>query len=119
MHDRILKGLSSLHSLSSEQELSSFLRGLKPTARFLWQAYQSSVVKIAYTKPTIQAAYMLRYFPHYAEVTRVVLDKLYRQRVLSFHEELLHVNLFGCGPAPEPCGIMRLPKRRFPIWQKT
>jgi hypothetical protein len=32
MHDIILKGLSSLHGLSSEQELSNFLRGLRSTA---------------------------------------------------------------------------------------
>ncbi len=114
MHDIILKRLSSLHGLSSEQELSGFLRGLKPTARFLWKAYQSSVVNISYTKPTIQAAYMLRYFPHYAEVTRVALDELYMQGVLPFQEELLYVNLFGCGPAPELCGIMQFLKSRFP-----
>lgn len=114
MHNIILKRLSSLHGLSSEQELSGFLRGLKPTVRFLWEAYQSSVVNISYTKPTIQAAYMLRYFPQYAEVTRVVLNELSMQGVLPFQEERLYVNLFGCGPAPELCGIMRFLKNHFP-----
>jgi hypothetical protein len=103
MHDIILKGLSSLHGLSSEQELSCFLRELKPTARCLWKAYQSNVANVSYRKQTIQAAYMLRYFPHYAEVTRIALDELFVQGVLPFQEELLYVNLFGCGPAPELC----------------
>jgi hypothetical protein len=114
MHNIILQGLSSLHGLSSEQELSGFLRGLKPTARFLWQAYRSNIVNISYRKQTVQAAYMLRYFPRYAEVTRVALDELYMQGVLPFQDELLYVNLFGCGPAPELCGIMQFLKSRFP-----
>jgi hypothetical protein len=114
MHDIILKGLSSRHGLSSEQELSNFLRGSRPTVRFLRQAYRSNVVNISYRKQTVQAAYMLRYFPYYAEVTRFVLDKLYRQGVLPFQEELLYVNRCGCGPAPELCGIMQFLKIRFP-----
>jgi hypothetical protein len=114
MHDIILKALSSLHGLSSEQELSNFLRALRPTARCLWRAYQSNIVNVSYRKQTVQAAYMLRYFPHYAEVTRVALDELYMQGVLPFQEELLYVNLFGCGPAPELCGIMQFLKSRFP-----
>jgi hypothetical protein len=114
MHDIILKGLSSLHGLSSEKELSGFLRGLRPTAKSLWQAYRSSFVNISYRKPTVQTTYMLRYFPPYAEVTRVVLDELHRKEVLPFQEELLYVNLFGCGPAPELYGIMQFLKSRFP-----
>jgi hypothetical protein len=113
MHDIILKGLSSLHGLSNEQELSNFLRGLRSTARCLWRAYQSNVVNVSYRKQAVQAAYMLRYFPHYAEVTRVALDELYMQEVLPFQEELLYVNLFGYGPAPELCGIMQFLKSRF------
>jgi hypothetical protein len=118
MHDIILKGLSSLHELSGEQDLANFLRELRPTARYLWEAYRSSVVKISYRKPALQAAYMLRYFPYHAEVTHVVLDELYMRGVLPFQEELLHVNLFGCGPAPELCGIMQLLKSRFPRTKK-
>ena len=114
MHNIILKGLSSLHGLSSEKELSSFLRGLRPTAKSLWQAYRSNIVNISYRKPSVQATYMLRYFPPYAEVTRVVLDELHRKEVLPFQEELLYMNLFGCGPAPELCGIMQFLKSRFP-----
>jgi hypothetical protein len=69
MHDIILEDLSSLHGLSDEQDLANFLRELRPTARYLWQAYRSSVVKISYRKPVLQAAYMLRYFPYHAEIT--------------------------------------------------
>ncbi len=83
MHDIILKRLSSLHGLSSERELSNFLRGLRPTAKCLWRAYQANVVNVSYREETVQAAYMLRYFPHYAEVTRVALDELYRQGVVT------------------------------------
>jgi hypothetical protein len=114
MHDIILKRLSSLHGLSSEQELSNFLRRLRSTARCLWKAYQANVVNVSYKKQTVQAAYMLRYFPHYAEVTRVALDELSMQGVLPFQEERLYVNLFGCGSAPELCGIMQFLKNRFP-----
>jgi hypothetical protein len=38
MHDIILKAMSALHGLSSEQELSGFLRDLKSAAKSLWQA---------------------------------------------------------------------------------
>jgi hypothetical protein len=44
MHDIILEGLPSLHGLSDEQDLANYLRALRPTARYLWQAYQSSIV---------------------------------------------------------------------------
>ena len=50
----------------------------------------------------------------YAEVTRVALDELSMQGVLPFQEERLYVNLFGCGSAPELCGIMQFLKNRFP-----
>jgi hypothetical protein len=65
-------------------------------------------------KQTVQAAYMLRYFPHYADVTRVALDELSMQGVLPFQQARLYMNLFGCGPAPELCGIMQFLKNRFP-----
>jgi hypothetical protein len=44
MHAIILEGLSSLHGLSDEQDLANFLRELRPIARYLWQAYRSSIV---------------------------------------------------------------------------
>jgi hypothetical protein len=89
MNDIILKGLSSRYSLSHEEELSGFLRGLRPTAKYLWNAYQSGSVCISYKEFRVQAADMLRYFSHYAEVSRVVLDELHRKQELPFHEELL------------------------------
>ena len=73
MHGIILEGLSVLHGLSNQQDLSNFLRELRPTTKSLWQAYRSNIVKISYRKPTMQAAYMLRYFPYHAEVTRIAL----------------------------------------------
>jgi hypothetical protein len=79
MHDIILQGLSSLNCLSSEQEMSNFLRELRPIAKLLWKAYRSNVVNVSYRKQTVQAAYMLGSFPHHAEVTRVILDELYGQ----------------------------------------
>lgn len=105
MHDIILKGLSSLHGLSSEQELSCFLRELKPTARCLWKAYQSNVVNVSYRKQTIQAAYMLRYFPH------CVVDLLSRISSLAEEHGLAKVLIFDqdrvldCNPILE-----RLPR---------
>jgi hypothetical protein len=119
MHDLILKALSSVHGVSSEEDLSEedlsgFLRRLKPAAKYLWHAYRSSSANVSYRKLAVQAIYMLRYFPQYAEVTRVVLDELHRKEVLPFQEELLYISLFGCGPAPELCGIMQFLKSRFP-----
>ena len=111
MHDIILKGLSSLHGLSSDQELSNFLKELRPAASSLWQAYRSSIASISYREPTVQASYMLRYFPSYAEVTCAVLEDLYMREVLPFQEKRLHVNLFGCGPALALCGIMKFLKK--------
>ena len=89
MHDVILKALSSRHSLSHEEELSGFLRGLRPAAKYLCNAYQSGSVCVSYKELRVQAADMLCYFSHYAEVTRVVLDELHRKQELPFHEELL------------------------------
>ena len=59
MHEIILKGLSSPHGLSSEQALSNFLRGLRLTARCLWNL-ANKILLTFHQKPFVQAAYMLR-----------------------------------------------------------
>jgi hypothetical protein len=111
MHDIILKRLCSLHGLSSEQELSNFLRWLRSTARCLWKAYQANVVNVSYRKQTVQAAYMLRYFAHYAEVTfdqdRVLDCNPILERMLRILTENLFVRkISGNEIAPDEDGLI-------------
>jgi hypothetical protein len=116
MYELILKALFSMNNRATPQEQARYLNELKPAARALRQAYRPGYgkpVSASYHDPSIQAVYMLRYYPQYAAIVDVVLDELFEKAALSFNDELLSVSLFGCGPAPELWGLMRFIKRRF------
>src|SRR5687767_12883842 len=117
MYELILKALFSMNNRFTPEEQACYLKDLKPAAKALWRAYKpgyGNTVNASYDQSATQAVYMLRYFPQYAAIVDVVLDELFEKSGFSFNDELLHVSLFGCGPAPELWGIMQFVRRRFP-----
>jgi hypothetical protein len=115
MHDLLLQALFARHRRTTPAEQVCFLRELQPAARALFRAYRpgwGKRVSVSYQQPATQAAYLLRYFSHYASVTRRLLQELEKWGALSLHHEPLCISIFGCGPAPELCGLLQFLRQR-------
>jgi hypothetical protein len=122
LYELLIKALFLVNNRSEPQEQARYLNDLKPAARTLRRAYRpgyGNTVSASYENPSIQAVYMLRYFPQYAAIIYVVLEELFEKSALSFIDEVVYLSLFGCGPAPELLGIMQFVKRRFPKSQRV
>ncbi|MBV9924534.1 MAG: hypothetical protein JOZ96_05780 [Acidobacteria bacterium] len=111
MYDAILKALYSLNNLNSDAERAAYLRSLKPVARSLrssFNPYAAPHVKVDYRSRDVQSAYMLRYFPQYSQIIRLVLNRLMNRRIkLPFDHEEISASFFGAGPAPEVYGFLQ------------
>lgn len=122
MYNLILEALYHLNNLSSVEEQRQYLQSLKPFARQLRKSYDPSLaasVQADYRSTKTQSAYMLRYFPQYSQVIRIILNRLDAQFSLPFKQEELSACFFGAGPAPEVYGFLRFLSTSFSNVQKV
>ena len=108
MYSEILKALYQLNNAHSEEEKVRYLQSLQDPARALWLRYKNQYVRVDYADYATQAAYILRYFPQYSQIIRILLNQLKAKGVfLSASDKAINCALFGSGPCPEACGIVQ------------
>jgi hypothetical protein len=108
MYDLILTALYQLNNVNTDAEKARYLQSLQPATLELFRAYQSSFVNVDYREPNTQAAYMIRYFPQYSQIIRIILSDLKdRNILLPFNQSDLSVSFFGSGPSPEIYGFLQ------------
>ncbi|MGQ0442233.1 MAG: hypothetical protein ACT4OH_02135 [Methylophilaceae bacterium] len=113
MYKKILSEIFKQNGVSNPDAQANYLRSLRPSARALWQAYQSQAVAVNYAEPAMQEAYLLRYFVPYSHLLPTVLQHLETKGIgVSATEDLLTACFFGCGPGPEIVGLIRHLKRK-------
>lgn len=74
LYKYILDSLRKLSQAQSEAAFKSYLRSLQPKVKRLRKAYLDHQVVVDYSEPEVQAAYLIAYYPHYAEMTFRALD---------------------------------------------
>jgi hypothetical protein len=105
LYDYILEGLENSRDFYNSQNqatFKSYLQSLQQPAKQLWESYRSSQVKVNYSEPSVQAAYLIRYYPHYVEMTFEILKQCSKDFVF---EEKINACFFGAGPCPEVTGL--------------
>ena len=111
IYNYILDGLENsidFYNKNNYGTFESYLRSLQKPAEELWNSYRSNQVKVSYSEPSIQAVYLIRYYPHYAYVNFQVLEIIHSQNLFQkFINETLEVCLFGAGPCPEIVGLSK------------
>ncbi|MBD2530027.1 hypothetical protein H6G97_10785 [Nostoc flagelliforme FACHB-838] len=112
IYNRIIAGICDRNRISSEVSLRQYLRHLQPHALKLWQSYRNDNVTVDYTDFDTQAAYLLRYYPLYAAMTRQIFEDL-NQNIL-FSTQHIQACFFGAGPAPETVGLITYLEDNFP-----
>ncbi|MDY6805778.1 MAG: hypothetical protein SXA11_18510 [Cyanobacteriota bacterium] len=95
----------------SKISFEEYLFSLQKPAKLLWTSYRSNRVKVDYSKPQFQAAYLIRYYPHYVEMTLEVLEKC--SEFFAFGRKI-NVCFFGAGPCPELLGLALYLKKYSP-----
>lgn len=99
MYNHILDGLTKFNQTNN---LELYLQDLQPYVKHLRENYCSSNVKVDYSDPNVQAAYLLAYYPQYTEMTYEVLCNLAQNHLnMCFARRELQACFFGAGPAPE------------------
>jgi hypothetical protein len=76
LYEYILEGLKNLpdfYNPNLHQTFESYLKSLQNAAKYLWKSYRSNTVKVDYSDPQVQAAYLIRYYPHYVQMTLEIL----------------------------------------------
>lgn len=122
LYNYILEGLEKSLVFYDPQEHKTFenyLESLQPGAEELWSAYRFNQVQVNYGDPSIQAAYLIRYYPHYAYMNYQILEMIHRQNLFKcFTDETLEVCLFGAGPCPEIVGLSKLLSENYQFIKK-
>jgi hypothetical protein len=117
LYNCILKGLEDSGNFYNPQVHGTFeqyLQSLKQSAKQLWSSYRSSQVKVNYSDTSIQAAYLIRYYPHYAYMNFQILDILHNNNLFQYlTNDTLEVCLFGAGPCPEIVGLCHLLSQQY------
>ncbi|MBE9161801.1 hypothetical protein [Tychonema sp. LEGE 06208] len=111
LYNCILEGLEKsldFYNKNNHGTFESYLQSLQKPAEQLWSSYRSNQVKVSYSEPSIQAVYLIRYYPHYVYVNFQVLEIIHSQNLFqNFINETLEVCLFGAGPCPEIVGLSK------------
>ncbi len=112
LYDCILEGLEKslvFYDPQKHKTFENYLESLQPAAEDLWSSYRFNQVQVNYEDPSIQAVYLIRYYPHYAYMNYQILEMIHRQKIFKFFpNETLEVCLFGAGPCPEIVGLSQL-----------
>lgn len=107
LYEYILNGLKKsgdFYNADLQDTFENYLISLQSSVRELRRSYRTSCVVMDYSKPATQAAYLIAYYPHYAEMTLEILRLLSSE--LSFPQEA-KACFFGAGPCPEVVGLVQ------------
>ncbi|BAU14043.1 unknown protein [Leptolyngbya sp. NIES-3755] len=106
LYEYILESLRKLSKTQNDEaQFNQFLRSLKPSVRSLRRAYADHQIVVDYSTPEIQAAYLIAYYPQYAEMTfRALKNFGFAQEIRD--RDHLTICLFGSGPSPEIIGLL-------------
>jgi len=105
LYEYILEGLKNspdFYNPNLHQTFESYLKSLQNAAKYLWKSYRSNTVKVDYSDPQVQAAYLIRYYPHYVQMTLEILRL--SPEIFTFPEQI-NACFFGAGPCPEVAGL--------------
>lgn len=111
LYNCILEGLENsidFYNKNNHGTFENYLQSLQKPAEQLWYSYRSNQVKVSYSEPSIQAVYLMRYYPHYAYMNFQILEIIHGQNPFkNLINETLEVCLFGAGPCPEIVGLSK------------
>ncbi|MFM9265540.1 hypothetical protein [Tychonema sp. BBK16] len=117
LYNCILEGLENsidFYNKNNHGTFESYLQSLQKPAEQLWHSYRSNQVKVSYSEPSIQAVYLMRYYPHYAYMNFQILEIIHGQNPFkNLINETLEVCLFGAGPCPEIVGISKFLSEQY------
>ena len=120
LYKYILDGLRDLiQTKQTENEFIAYLQSLQVEVKNLRQSYQNNSVSVNYSRVEVQAAYLITYYPQYAEMTRHILEQveLSHKTLFLFEQKHLEVCLFGAGAAPEAVGLVSFLGEYYPNLQ--
>lgn len=118
LYEYILNGIKSSRKFYDARRKGSFenyLISLQASVRELRRSYWSSSVTVDYSRPAIQAAYLIAYYPHYVEMSLEILRLLSSE--LSYNREV-KTCFFGAGPCPEVTSLAQFLVERSPNTKK-
>lgn len=114
IYSAILDGVADLTGTSRDtKEFTQYLESLKPLVRQLRRGFQVDCVQVNYAELDVQVAYLITYFPQYAEMTLEAMDKLDPKFYPSISKNL-NICLFGAGPLPEIIGLIEFLNSHYP-----
>ena len=120
LYKYILDGLRDLiQTKQTENEFIAYLQSLQVEVKNLRQFYRNNSVSVNYSRVEVQAAYLITYYPQYAEMTRHILEQveLSHKTLFLFEQKHLEVCLFGAGAAPEAVGLVSFLGEYYPNLQ--
>jgi hypothetical protein len=120
LYEYILEGLrNSSQTKQNENEFIAYLQSLQVEVKNLRQSYRNNSVSVNYSRAAVQAAYLITYYPQYAEMTRHILEQveLSHKTLFLFEQKYLEVCLFGAGAAPEAVGLVSFLGEYYPNLQ--
>tara|TARA_B100001750_G_C15466834_1_gene577516 strand:- start:362 stop:1417 length:1056 start_codon:yes stop_codon:yes gene_type:complete len=111
-YDFIFSHFLLLHGFQNEHECRRYLNDLKPFCSELWRSYQDQAgkLKVDYTSPLTQEAYLLRYGPLYSKGVQIILDRLGAQGKSPLGVGM-EISIFSAGPATEIIPIIKSLKK--------
>jgi hypothetical protein len=117
LYNCILEGLENsidFYNKNNHGTFENYLQLLQKPAEKLWNSYRSNRVKVNYCDPSIQAVYLIRYYPHYAYMNFQILEIIHGQNLFqNLTNETLEVCLFGAGPCPEIVGLSKFLSEQY------
>ena len=117
LYKYILDGLRDLNQTKqTENEFIAYLQSLQIEVKNLRQSYRNNSVSVNYSRVEVQSAYLITYYPQYAEMTRRILEQveLSHKTLFLFEQKHLEVCLFGAGAAPEAVGLVSFLGEYYP-----
>lgn len=101
---------------NNEKDFIQYLQSLQKEVKNLRQSYRTSSVFVDYSRAEVQAAYLITYYPQYAEMTRHILERVntFHHNLFLFEQKQLKVCLFGAGAAPEAIGLVSFLSEYYP-----
>ena len=107
LYDYILEGIEksgNFYKGNATGTFEAYLQALQPYVKDLRQGYKGSCVKVDYSHQSVQAAYLIAYYPQYVEMTLAILKSISSE--LKFGNEV-QACFFGAGPCPEVAALVQ------------
>jgi tetratricopeptide (TPR) repeat protein len=107
IYDYILEGVKesgNFYKGNATGTFEAYLQALQPYVKNLRQGYKGSCIKVDYSHQSVQAAYLIAYYPQYVEMTLAILKSISSE--LKFGNEV-QACFFGAGPCPEVAALVQ------------